>query len=139
MIPEGSIFHKPKSFVTAKNLLYASIFLGILNEGLVYFTIGFINNALIESVIAVIISLLIIFLLVKQMSFCRKWARTIFLVLFIGGMIGFPFMLIQLFRQNIIVAALSVLQAALQFIALFFLYTKESNVWFNSTTSEVLP
>ncbi len=139
MIPAGPIFHKPKSFITAKNLLYASIFLGILITVMCYLTIGFPDNLGVVGIIIKVAFFLIIFFLVKQMSFCKKWARTVWLVLFILEIIGLPFALNQLYRVSIILAALTVLYAVLHIIALIFLYNKESNIWFNNSSSEMLP
>jgi hypothetical protein len=139
MIQEGPLFHKPKSFLTAKKLLYASIFLGILNAIIACAMLGFVNYGGIESLLINAVTLLLIFFLIHQMSLCKKWARTTFLILFIAGFACFPFVFIQLFKVNLFIAALTLLLTAIQILAVFFLYTKESNIWFNNSTSEVLP
>ncbi|HXB43715.1 MAG TPA: hypothetical protein VNV85_06650, partial [Puia sp.] len=114
MIPAGPVFHKPKSFITAKNLLYASIFLGVLAVMIRDFTLGIANSGGARALLITIAGYAIIILLIKQMSLCKKWARTVLTVWYILVMLSYPFAFTVGFRISIPEVALLVLQAALQ-------------------------
>jgi hypothetical protein len=137
MIPAGPVFHKPKSFITAKNLLYASIFLGVLAVMIRDFTLGIANSGGARALLITIAGYAIIILLIKQMSLCKKWARTVLTVWYILVMLSYPFAFTVGFRISIPEVALLVLQAALQIIALIFLFRIECNNWFNSSKYEM--
>ena len=67
----------------------------------------------------------------------RNWARNILLVLFL---IGFPFSimpLLQSLASNLFSGLLGIAQAALQAIALIFLFRKDSSEWFRKTKMKV--
>jgi hypothetical protein len=48
----------------------------------------------------------------------------------IAGAILFPFLAFMQFRENLLEGVLILAQAALQILALRFLFSKESNEWF---------
>jgi hypothetical protein len=137
MIPEGPAFHKPKSFITAKNLLYASIFLSALAMAIRYFSIGIAGQAAGIGLVLTIVSYIIIILLIKQMGLCKKWARTVLTVWFAIGIASFPFTIIYGMKMDIPEAALFSLEIVLQIIALIFLYRTECNTWFNGKKYEM--
>jgi hypothetical protein len=142
MNPQGAIFHKPKSFISAKNLIYCSIFIGVLTEVLSVLLLGLKSNGGligIPSICIFVVTICIEIALVKMMALCKKSARTIYLIFFIIGMVGIPIYLFGMFKLSLLIATLTVVQAAMQFIAVFFLFTKESNEWFNNTTDGTLP
>jgi hypothetical protein len=131
MLPEDPLFHKPKSIVAAKNILYASLFLSIINWVFSQGTPATTTNAKVQGIITLILTLVIIFALIKQIGLGRKWARVVLLVLFIAGLLFFPWTLFVLFKLNLLVAVISLLLAILQLVALIFLFSKESTQWFN--------
>jgi hypothetical protein len=133
MIPDGPVFHKPKSFITAKNLLYASIFLGVLAVMIRDFSLGIANNGGAGALFITIAGFVIIILLIKQMSLCKKWARTVLTAWYILVIVLYPFAFTAGYRMSIPEVALLILQAALQIIALIFLFRKECNNWFNGS------
>jgi hypothetical protein len=135
MNPQDPIFHKPKSIVAAKNILYATIFLGIVNVVINEMTPGLGNASTVEGVAIAGITLVIIFILTKQIGMGRKWARTVFLILFILGIIIFPFVLGPIFTISLLLGILEIFQAILQAIALLFLFSKDSREWFNKIQS----
>ncbi|MGI8950782.1 MAG: hypothetical protein ACR2FN_04255 [Chitinophagaceae bacterium] len=139
MTPAGPLFHKPKSFIAAKNLLYASICVGILAALLNYFTVDAANNGGVLALMLTAAGYVILFFIIKQMSLCKKWARTTLLILFILVTILYIGAFKLELHMSMLEGALIVIQACLQIIALIFLYTKESNNWFNSSTAAMLP
>jgi len=139
MIPAGPLFHKPKSFISAKNLLYASICIGAFTLLLHKFFDQNINTATIVHLILIGVEYITMFLLVKQMGLCQKWARAVSLVVVI--LITATY-IIMFEKQPVVSMAevgLFVLQAIFQLVALIFLYKEESNTWFNSRTGDSLP
>ena len=76
MIPSTPLFHKPKSILAAKNILYAVIFLGIIIMVVIGMNIGFPNYSGTPGWFAAIASLVIVFLLVRFIELGKKWART---------------------------------------------------------------
>jgi hypothetical protein len=132
---QDPLFHKPKSIVAAKNILYAMIFLGIINVVINEMTPGLGNASTIEGIVITGITLAVIFVLTRQIGMGRKWARTVFLVLFILGIIIFPFALGAVFRISLLLGILEVFEAVLQAIALIFLFSKDSTIWFNKIHS----
>jgi hypothetical protein len=137
MLPADPLFHKPKSIVAAKNILYATIFLGIINWAISQWATDLNTSAPVQGIIILIVTLLITFILIKQVGFGRKWARVVLLVLFIAGMLVFPWTLSALFKANLLVGVISLLQAVLEIVALVFLFSKESTQWFNRVHSTV--
>jgi hypothetical protein len=132
MLPPDPIFHKPKSIIAAKNILYATVFLGIINWVIGKLTTDLTGYSNSEGIIVTFLTLIVIFLLTKQIGYGKKWARTVFLILFILGIIIFPFAVVPLFKLNLLLGVLCVFQALLQILALKFLFTRESTHWFNT-------
>jgi peptidoglycan/LPS O-acetylase OafA/YrhL len=139
MIPPGPAFHKPKSFIAAKNLLYASLFISAIAVFLRDSSIGLANNGGVQALLLTAVGYGIVIFLIKQMSLCRKWARTVLLVLFILILVSYLFMIKAYVTIDFYEGALLVLQFLLQILALIFLYRQESNTWFNSNRIDGLP
>ncbi len=139
MIPAGPLYHKPKAFVSAKNLLYSSICIGIFNVILNKLTPVVLGEQIIILLTVVLIGYLLLFYFVKQMSFCKKWARAA--LLFVCIVITALYVTICKVDKNVnfFEGALILLQFLFQVTALVFLYNKECSTWFNSRTSEILP
>lgn len=141
MISSDPLLHKPKSIIAARNILYATIFLGIINMVISRMTMiaGNYSNSL--GLIVPIVTLILIFILTRQIGFGRKWPRSVFLVLFTIGIVLFVFTIVPLFRANMVVGTLSIMQVILQILVLKFLFARESTNWFNSIqqTTELNP
>jgi hypothetical protein len=131
MLPADPLFHKPKSIIAAMNIMYAALFLGVINGAIRQWTTDLHATSPILRVIILIGSLLLVFTLIKQIGFGRKWARVVLLVLFVAGMLVYPRALSALFKANFLVGVISLLQALLEIVALVFLFSKESTQWFN--------
>jgi len=136
-LPASPLFHKPMSIVAAKNILYATLFLGIINWAISQWATDEHPNAPVASVIVLILTFLVVFALIKQIGHGRKWARVVLLVLFVAGLLAFPWTLPILFKANFLVGVLSVFQALLQLVALVFLFSRTSTQWFDRVHSTV--
>ncbi len=131
MLPADPLVHKPKSIVAARNILYATLFLGVINWAIAQWTTDLYRGTPVKAIVTLIITLLILFLLIKQVGLGRKWARVVLLVLFIAGILIFPWTLPGLFQANLLVGVISLLQAIMDIVALVYLFSKESTLWFN--------
>ena len=138
MMQEGPLFHKPKSFLTARKLLYASIFISVLTILMRYFSIEWSNNVLTLLFIFGLFYLVMI-VLIFQMSHCRKWARTALIILLVLSAIILPYTLWDFYTDNMLLAGLTGIHIILEIMAIVFLFSAETNEWFNSRSSEMLP
>ncbi|HLY68796.1 MAG TPA: hypothetical protein VKR53_03635 [Puia sp.] len=132
MIPRGPAYHKPKSFIAAKNLLYASLFIAAIVIFLRDATQGMATNGGVQGLLLTLAGYAMMIFLIKQMSLCRKWARTSLLVLFVLMAGSYLFLTKSYAVIPFYERALLVLQFILQILALIFLYRQECNIWFNS-------
>ncbi|HEX4372393.1 MAG TPA: hypothetical protein VHZ50_03715 [Puia sp.] len=132
MIPPGPAFHKPKSFIAAKNLLYASLFISAIDIFLRDYSLGLANNGGFQALLLTAVVYGVVIFLIKQMSLCIKWARTVLLILFILIFVFYLFTMKTYVAVSFYEEALLVLQFILQILALIFLYRRECNTWFNS-------
>jgi drug/metabolite transporter (DMT)-like permease len=132
------IFQKPQKFITAKKLLYAGIALS--------FTIFIIHNIrltvrpkfLFLGWVVLAIGYIAMLILVKQMDLCRKWARAVLAVWFGLSFIGTILSWFSpQFNQSIIEITIWAMKIVLQTIAFIFLYSKESENWFNNSKYEM--
>jgi hypothetical protein len=130
-VPPSPLFHKPASIVAAKNILYAGLFLTILTWALGWWTTAVYAQAPVQSVVTLILTVGITYALIKCIGLGMKWARVVLLVLFLLGVAVFPWTLLVLLKASIVVAVLSLLQAILQIIALYFLFSRASTQWFD--------
>lgn len=135
MVPEGPLFHKPSSIIAAMNILYATLFLEIINWAIGRWGTNPPPSSPIEEAVVLLITLVIIFGLIKMIGLGKKWARVVLLVLFILGMLAFPWTLGPIFKSNLLVGVLTIFQALLQAVALVFLFSKASTQWFNHVHS----
>src|SRR5579862_1784906 len=91
MNPQDPAFHKPKSFVAAKNLLYAAIFISII--ALLVRELALPQQTGWDVLMYRVAGYVIIVLLVKQMGHCQSWARSVLLIFYILAVPGFFVML----------------------------------------------
>lgn len=132
MIPAGPLFHKPKSIIAARNILYASLFLGVLGFLISEFssiTPGPLNM---RTLISNLIILLFLFVAIYYIGFGKKWAKTLFLVLFIINAGASPFYVPFIFKASLVIGFLFILQMLLQILAVVYLFSQSSKEWFNS-------
>jgi len=130
-VPPTPLFHKPASIVAAKNILYAGLFLTILTWALGWWTTTVYAPAPVRSVVTVIVIVGITIALIKSIGLGMKWARVVLLVLFLLSLGVLPWTFLAVLKANMLVAVLSLLQAILQIIALYYLFSRTSTQWFN--------
>ena len=135
MIPAGPLFHKPKSIIAARNILYASLFLGFLGLLIREYSIILPDPLHIRTLIPNLIILLLLFIAVRYIGYGKKWARALFLILFIINVAASPFYVPFIFKTSLVLGFLFILQILLQILALRYVYSKTSNEWFNSFAS----
>ncbi len=135
MIPAGPLFHKPKSIIAARNILYASLFLGVIGFLIREFITILPEPLHFPMLITNLIILLLLFIAIRYIGFGKKWARTLFLILFIINAGASPIYVPFIFKANLVLGFLFILQILLQILAIRYIYSKTSNEWFNSFDS----
>jgi hypothetical protein len=130
-IPPSPLFHKPVSIVAARNILYAWLFLGILTWVLGWWTTTMHVISPAESIVILVVTAGITVTLIKCIGRGQRWARVVLLVLFLLGLVVYPWAFVALLKASMVVAVLSLLLAILQIIALYFLFSRASTQWFN--------
>ncbi|HLK29363.1 MAG TPA: hypothetical protein VKT28_12350 [Puia sp.] len=138
MTTDDPIFHKPEKFIAAKKLLYASIFLSIINVIINNIRVSVHSRFLFLSWLVAAIVYIVIFIIIKQMGLCKKWARTVLAVWlgldFLVGVISFFNPLVDM---SILEIAIWTVKVILQAIAFIFLYSRDCQNWFNSKKYEM--
>ena len=101
MIQEGPLFHKPKSIIAARNILYTVLFL----EALVFILQQVIRDTPAHADIRVAFSngilLVLLYVAIRHIGFGKKWARILFLVLFVLTLLASEIFVPFLFRINL--------------------------------------
>ena len=137
---EGPLFHKPKSFLTARQVLYTCLFLNALQFVLSELNVGLYHSGGIPAAGIVIIYTALCLWLIKEMSIVKKWARTVLTAVLIITMVSYPVVVLAELKTSLFQIVLLVMQYALEIYALVLLYKPECTTWFNSIThKEVLP
>ena len=120
---------KPRPIVTAVNLLWASLAVGLVKMLMDFSNLSTVAPAAFTNFILVFTFALSGFLIFK-ISAGRNRARITFLVLFIIGVLpALPFVFGE-FSRSAVVGALSVAQIGLQVYALFLLFIQPGSGWF---------
>lgn len=121
----------PPSVYWAAYLVYFSFVIGIIN------TIIKVNMDIMEdlssfsNVVYLMFTVIFMVFMGYTIHLGKAWARTLYLIIvIIGGIISYPIHLINLFVENPVVGSILLFQAAIQFIALFLLYSPKSEVWY---------
>jgi hypothetical protein len=120
----------PKTISNAAKLIYLTLGIGIVNSIIMELTTVFNNISDPKNLFVLIISLGLMAFFAYKIHMGKKWARTTFLVLFLIGMIMFPFTLIQFFQLNPLTGIISLTQTGLQIYALILLYKPDSKDWY---------
>ena len=135
MIPVGPLFHKPKSIIAARNILYASLFLAFISFIILEFGLNLPGHPNMKTLVSNGVLLVLLYVAIRYVGFGKKWARTLFLVLFILNVAASPIYVPFIFKTNLALGFLFILQMLLQILALIYLYSKSSSEWFNSFKS----
>lgn len=120
---------KPQAVVTAINLLWASLAVGLVVTLMDFSNLNAAAPAVFAYFVLIFTFALIVFLILK-ISAGRNWARITFLVMFIIHVLpSLPSMPGE-FSRSAVVGALSVAYIGLQIYALFLLFTQPGSSWF---------
>lgn len=125
---------KPQSVVTAINLLWASLAVGLVKMLIDFSNLSALAPAAFTNFILVFTFALLGFLIFK-ISAGRNWARITFLVMFIIGVLPALPIVLDEFSRSAVVGALSVAQTGLQVYALYLLFTQPSSGWFRKVVA----
>jgi hypothetical protein len=131
MLPPGPLFHKPKSIIAAINILYATLFLGVIKWVIARLTTDQPILSPVMGIVVVVLTVLIYFFLIRQVGAGRKWARIVLLILFLGGLACYLWAKSPIYKNNLLIDVISLLQAILYIITLVYLFSKDSTNWFN--------
>ena len=124
-----SAAQKPQPVVTAVNLLWVSLAVGLVKMLMDFSNLSGMAAAAFTSFILIFTFALITFLIFK-ISAGRNWARITFLVMFIIGVLPTLPIVLGEFSRSAVVGALSAAQIGLQVYALFLLFTQPGSSWF---------
>jgi hypothetical protein len=130
-LPPSPLFHKPQSIVAAKNILYAVLFLEIIDWAVARWMPGSFSPVSAQTVVTLIVTVAILFALIKFVTMGMKWVRVVLLVLFLLGLVAYGWAFSVLWQTNILIAVLGLLQTVLEAVALGFLFARESTLWFD--------
>ncbi len=138
MTPDDPIFHKPKNFIAAKNLLYASVFLSVIIFIINNIKLSISSNFLVLGWCVAAAAYIAMIIFIKQMGLCKKWARNVLKIWFA---IAFISVIISFFSPKVNMGILEIsiwaVKIVLQIIAIIFLFGKDCENWFNSKKYEM--
>ena len=124
-----SAIQKPQPVVTAVNLLWASVAVGLVKMLMDFSNLSTLAPAAFTNFVLIFTFILIGFLIFK-ISAGKNWARITFLVMFIIGILPTLPLVLGEFSRSSVVGAISVAQIILQVYALFLLFTLPGSSWF---------
>lgn len=136
---------KPNNVTLAIRLLWGVLIIGVVNSALSWnYSISqvpadFPMNKDLFAFLMISITLGITAWLIYKISSGRNWARLVFLIMFIIGIITMAFsvsQLIETFNYSKVISFLTLVTSLLQVIGLILLFSKEGNTWF--TTQKAL-
>ena len=121
---------KPQSVVTAVNLLWASLAVGLVVMLMDFQNLTGVAPAVVTNLILITSYALFAFLIFK-ISARKNWARITFLVLFIFGLLPTLHIVVDDFIPSAVLGGLTVTQIGIQGYAFFLLFTHPSRGWFS--------
>lgn len=118
--------------------LYVSFAIAVLVAIYNYFTklaSGAVNDEHISVALVLtinIVTILIMFFFIYKISQGRNWARIIYFILFMIGLLIMPFTIPVLLEQDLLVFSVLIIQTIIQIIAWILLFQKETTAWFKT-------
>ena len=126
---ENQQLERPRSVTVALYLLWASLAITVVRFAVGYGALAPGTN--LQLTLAVIIGTLVVYVfLIFMMSYGRNWARIVFLVLFLAGLVPSLPTLLANFGQSAVVGVGSLADLVLQAWALFLMFTSPGSAWF---------
>jgi|AVFP01.1.fsa_nt_gi preprotein translocase subunit Sss1 len=129
----------PKKIKQASLLVYVSLIVGLLKSAL-YETMT--NQKILsdpKSLTIAIVTILIIGFLGYKIGQGKNWARITLLILFVIGMLGFPFVILNEFQMSPIIGIVSIAQMLIQLYVLVILFSGQSKEWFRRQKIKTTP
>ena len=126
----------PRIIRDAVYMLYASVGIGFVE---LIFTAKFSKEIFTQHptiVYQALFSLGVIGFLSYMIHLGKDWARITFLIIFLIGMLGFPFILVEKFMISPIVGVLTISTTLFQALALILLLTKKAGKWYKFQKSK---
>ena len=120
----------PISISSAVKVIYFSAALGLINPLIIYLAGLFENFPSLTSLIIIVLSTSLVVFLGFQVHCGKKWARTVFLVIYLVGLIPSALMIFDSFRLSPLIGILSLVQVIVQGYALILLYRPSSKEWY---------
>jgi hypothetical protein len=137
-LPPNPLFHKPLSIVAAKNILYAVLFMEVITWAISRWRPVAYAAPTAQTIITIIVTVVIMFVLIKCVTAGMKWARVVLLVLFLLGLFAYAWDFGVLWQTSILIAVLDLLQTILEAVALGFLFTRDSTLWFDRVREKAM-
>lgn len=120
----------PNSISKAAKFLYLSAALGVINPTIVQLTTEIENFSNPSNLAIILISTGLIAFFAYQINLGKKWARTVFLIVFLIGLIPAPLVIPDSFRLSPLIGIMSLAQFAIQGYALILLFKQDSKNWY---------
>lgn len=130
-MPESTDHAVPARVRNAVSLLWLALVTGML---VLVFDVSAVPASMPPAIIYAIAALISLFMafFIVQIGRGRNWARITFLVLFLLGLISYVSGLTDLFHRSVVAGLLSTAQAAMQIVALYFIFSKPGALWFST-------
>jgi hypothetical protein len=129
LVETQAVFNRPQAVTQAVNLLWASLAVGVFNF-LLHFSAFRAINPGVGSLLGILGILLHLVIFILKISEGRNWARIIYLLVLLLGMLSFLPALLYEFSRSPIVATLSSMQVYLQAHAMYLVFTRPGSLWF---------
>jgi len=120
---------RPSSVGLAIKLLWASLAVGVIKILIDFQYLSAMANAALVGFVLVF-TLALTGFLILMISTRRNWARIVFLIIFLLGLLPTLPVILTEFSRSPVAGILVVLQIGLQVYALFLLFTKPGAAWF---------
>jgi signal transduction histidine kinase len=129
-------FKKPQSVTLAVGCLYLNLIISILSGVANIFLnpehLAKSGMSMGSATVFALIVFVIMFVIYFSISHGKNWARILFLVMFVLGLLGFVLNYQVVIAQSGLVIAVQVVSYILQLVALILLYQKASNSYFKA-------
>ncbi len=120
---------RPAAIGWATGLLWASLAIGVVKTPLnwAYFTS---RTSAAFTICTAIFTFAILGFLIWKLGQGRNWARIVFLVLFLFGIVPYLFVVRSEFARSLASGTLSIVQFVPQAVGLFLIFTSPGKQWF---------
>ncbi len=121
----------PSNVALFEKLMYVAVAIGVavaaLDFGRVSAQVGSTVGTLVAQAFAIGLLVLFIWLVARRR---QNWARWVFLVFFVIGLVFYVPALLDMFRASTLIGLLSAVQMVIQLVALYLIFTGNSREWF---------